>query len=218
MKSRRIRCLPCFLLGLVGVPLLMTIVLLVSASLWLPLIGLWLAQPTCIDKADAIVVLSGGGPSRLTRGIALYKQGLAPELWYTGDVPVEKMTRFTDGRLARQFALADGVPEDAIHLLATTSTWEDGLEIAKLAGNRQIRSILVVTSWYHSRRGLSVIRHHLGRSRVVVYFSASDNLSCGPENWWQKEAGLVAVVNELIKFGYYWWRYGLFPWHSGIVA
>lgn len=211
MKSSGIQCLRCFVSGLVGVPLLLALVLLVSARLWLPSIGQWLSQPACIDKADAIVVLSGGGPNRLIRGIALYKQGLAPELWYTGDMPVENMTRFTDGRLARQFALDDGVPEDAIHLLPTTSTWEDGIEIAALAENRQIRSILLVTSWYHSRRSLSVIRHHLGKSGIEVYFSASDNVSCGPENWWQSEEGLVAVVNELIKFGYYWWRYGLVP-------
>ena len=37
-------------------------------------------------------------------------------------------------------------------------------------------------------------------------------LTYGPENWWQHEDGLVAVTNELIKFGFYWWHYGLVPW------
>lgn len=201
-----------FLRGLISGPLLATILLAILVGLGLPQIGNWLDQPAELGHADAIVVLSGGGPGRMFHGIALYQQGWAPELWYTGDRPIPAMTSFTDAQLARDFALAQGVPAEAIHLLPTTSTWEDGQEIASLAHQEDIHNIIVVTDWYHSRRALCVIKKGLADADVQVYFSSPPALTYGPDNWWQHEDGLVAVTNELIKFGFYWWRYGLIPW------
>jgi uncharacterized SAM-binding protein YcdF (DUF218 family) len=192
-----------FLLGLVGVPLLLVMPVLVTARLWLPDIGYWLAQPAQPGQTDAIVVLSGGGPERTLYGVALYEeQDLAPQ-----------KICFTDGQFARQFAIEQGVPAEAIHLLATTSTWEDGEEIAALAKRASMQSVLVVTDWYHSRRALCVIQYHLADSGVTVYYDPPPALTYGPDDWWQSEDGLVAVINELIKFGFYWWQYGLVPWH-----
>jgi len=184
----------------------------VTARWWLPAIGYWLAQPSRPGQADAIVVLSGGGPERSLHGIALYQQGLAPQIWITGDAPLPQMPLFTDGQFARDFAIQQGVPAIAIRLLATTSTWEDAREIAAEAKRTGARSILVVTSWYHGRRALCVIRHHLAGSGIALYYSASTNPPYRPEDWWQNEEGLVAVINELIRFGFYWARYGLVPW------
>jgi uncharacterized SAM-binding protein YcdF (DUF218 family) len=201
-----------FLLGLVGTPLLVGILLLVTASLWLPGIGQWLAQPAQNTKADAIVVLSGGGPERMVHGVYLYHQGLAPELWYTGDVPFSQMPRFTDGQFARDFAIKNGVPPEAIRLMKTTSTWEDGQQIGRMAKERSANRILVVTSWCHSRRALCVIRTQLKDAGVQVFYCAPPVVAYRPDNWWQHTEGLVLVVNELIKFGFYWWHYGLIPW------
>ena len=211
MTAPRPRSFRCFLLGLVSAPLLLALLLLVTARLWLPAIGQWLAFPPQISASDAIVVLSGGGPERIVQGIALYRQGLAPELWYTGDRSISAMSNFTDGQFARDFALAQGIPADAIRLLPTTSTWEDGQEIALLADQEQLHSLLIVTNWYHSRRALCVIRRHLA-GEVQLYYSPPPMLTYGPDDWWRQEDGLVAVVNEMIKFGFYGVRYGLAPW------
>jgi len=201
-----------FLLGLVSGPLLSAILLIAVIGSELPTIGNWLNRPSLLNQADAIVVLSGGGPERMVQGITLYKQGWAPELWYTGNRPIPAMTSFTDGQLARDFALAQGVPDEAIRLLPTASTWEDGREIASLVRQEAIHSIIVVTDWYHSRRALCVIQRRLAGADVQMFFSSPPMLTYGPGNWWQHEDGLVAVTNELIKTGFYWWRYGLIPW------
>lgn len=196
-------------MGLIG---LLLVVVVLTASLWLPGIGRWLARPATTTPADAIVVLSGGGPERMMHGIALYNQGLAPQLWYTGDAPIPAMTNFTDGQFARRLAIEQGVAPEAIHLLETTSTWEDGQEIAAQVSQTHARRILVVTNWYHSRRALCVVRHHLAGLAVEVDYAAPPAQTYGPANWWQQEEGLVDVLSELIKFGFYWWRYGLAPW------
>ena len=204
--------LRCFLWGLVSGPLLATILLAILVGLGLPQIGHWLERPAELARADAIVVLSGGGPARMLHGMTLYQQGWAPELWYTGDIPMPALTSFTDGQLARDFAVTRGVPLEDIRLLPTTSTWEDGREIAALALQEQVHRIIIVTNWSHSRRALCVMREPLAGAGVQVFYSSPPMLTYGPDNWWQQEDGLVAVVNEMIKFGFYGVRYGLAPW------
>lgn len=177
----------------------------------LHILGRWLDIPSNTASADAIVVL-GGGAERLTTAVTLYKQGYAPELWYTGDVTPAGTLLTIESQLARQAAIDMGVPADAIHLLPTTSTWEDGQQIAALVKRTSIKRILVVTSWYHGRRGLCVVRQGLRGSGAQVYYQAASDSLFGPDNWWIKEEGLVSVFNEYIKIGFYWWKYGLVPW------
>jgi uncharacterized SAM-binding protein YcdF (DUF218 family) len=181
-----------------------------AAGLGFPRIGGWLDQPPCINQADAIAVL-GGNPRRIQTGISLYKQGLAPEIWHTGDVPYPGR-EISFARSAAQRAMEQGVPPEAIHLLATTSTWEDGQAIAALAKERQVQSILVVTNWSHSRRALCTIKHHLAGTGVVIYYTPSLDSRYGPGNWWHYKSGRAIVLRELGKIGLYWARYGVIPW------
>ena len=194
------------------VGLLAAIVLLaIAARPGLAEIGHWLAQPPLIEQADAVVVL-GGSPPRNQRGISLYMEGLASEFWHTGDVPRPGMpTTYAESRA--QIAIEHGVPAEAIHLLATSSTWEDGQQIAALAKERGTRTILVVTSWPHSRRALCTIKKHLADSEVSVYYARAENPAYRPDNWWLSRAGWRTVSAEVAKIGGYWVRYGVSPWH-----
>lgn len=182
----------------------------VAARLGLPWIGHWLAQPPRVDRADAIVVL-GGDSRRTLHGITLYRQGLAPEIWHTGDCLCSGETA-SSAQSAAQLSTERGVPVEAIHLLATESTWEDGQEIARLARERQVQSILVVADWTHSRRALCVIQQQLADSGKTVYYSPSPDSLYGPGNWWQYRQGWEAVLTELAKIGVYWIRDGVAPW------
>jgi len=47
---------------------------------------------------------------------------------------------------------------------------------------------------------------------VQGLYSVPPTVTYGPDHWWRHEEGLVLVVNELIKFGFYWWHYGKIPW------
>lgn len=193
-----------------GPSFLVVVLSLFVAGMGLSWIGHWLAQPPCADRADAIVVLSGSR-QRILRGISLYEQGLAPELWHTGNVIYPWRTK-SKAQFAAEFAIERGVPAEAIHLLATTSTWEDGQEIAALAKERHMQSVLVVTDWSHSRRALCVIKQQLADSGIAIYYAPPTDSPYGPENWWQHKAGRVVVLRELIKIGFYWMRYGVAPW------
>lgn len=198
--------------GFIAFPLLCAAIVYIAVKMdCLPAVGRWLVQTNELHKAEAIVVLAGGGPERLCYGMELFERGLAPELWYTGDKPFEARSDFMDSEQALSLALRRGVPKEKIRILPSTSTWEDGKSISSLAREKKIKSLLLVTSWYHTRRAVRVMRHYVADTNMIVYVSSSTNLPFTPDNWWRDEEGLVAVVNEMIKTALYWRRYGLAP-------
>lgn len=190
---------------------ILVFLLVSTAKSWLPAVGHWFFMPSNAAKADAIVVLAGGGPERLCHGMELFKSGLAAELWYTGDKPVETRTDFMDSEQVLSFAARRGIPKEKIRFLPSTSTFEDGKSIAGLVKEKKMKSVIIVTSWYHTRRAMNVIHRGLAGTDCIVYMSSSTNLPYSPDNWWKDEEGLVAVNNEIIKTVLYWRRYGLMP-------
>jgi uncharacterized SAM-binding protein YcdF (DUF218 family) len=172
-------------------------------------LGRWLLYPSDQQRADAIVILGGRYPERAEHGIALYQRGLASELWLTGDVPPPGAQLSQADRAARM-AVARGLPSDAIQLLVTTSTWEDGQAIAALAREREIGRLLVVTDWTHSRRAICTIRQAAGPS-VAVGYAPPPLAEYGPGDWWLSPSGIWALRRELPAILFYWLQYGISP-------
>lgn len=191
--------------------LILVFLLVSTAKSWLPALGRWFLVPSTAANADAIVVMSGGGTERLCHGFELYKRGFAPELWCTGDKPLEQRTDFMDPEIVLYLAAQRGIPKEKIFFLPSTSTYEDGQSITALVKAKRIKSILLVTSWYHTRRAMNVIKHSIADTNISVYMSSSTNLFFTPDNWWRNDEGLVAVNNEIIKTALYWQRYGITP-------
>lgn len=175
-------------------------------------VGEWLDIPAQIAPADAIVVLGGDARQRLPIAVELFHAGIAPELWYTGAVEESQAGDGSAAQVAVEQAMAWGVPSESLTLLATTSTWTDGEEIAATISARDKRSIVVVTSWYHGRRALCAIHHHLSDKTVQVYYQPTATPDFGPHDWWDSEVGALTVTRELNKILFYWGYYGLVPW------
>ncbi|MBU4199097.1 MAG: YdcF family protein [Verrucomicrobia bacterium] len=212
MNSRTPHRWRWFVLGLVSGPILAAAIFVGTARWWFPVLGTSLAMTPCEGQTDVIVVLGGGGPERAVHGIQLYRQGVAPKLWFTGDRPVPEMPSFTDGQLARDLAVREGVPAGDIYLLKTTSTWEDGQQIAAGVKQQGLRRIVIVTNWYHSRRALAVIRKQLAGESVEVFYSPPPTSVRCPDRCWSRDEWMIMIVNEWIKIGVYWVKYGLSPW------
>jgi uncharacterized SAM-binding protein YcdF (DUF218 family) len=164
-------------------------------------LGHWLDLPANVAQADVLVVMGGDTQQRLLPGIELFEQGLAPEIWYTGGS--------RHGRAAVAQAVEMGMPPDAISPLVGTNTWQETQQIALTLQQRDLHSVLVVTSWYHGRRTLCALRHHLEGSDVQIYYQPAGYDEYGPDNWWLTETGEKAIFSEMAKFGFYWLTYGL---------
>lgn len=202
IQSSRLRWRRPLLVALIGI-----IIICATQQLWLSWLGAWLVVRSDPQPADAIVDL-GNSTTRADYAAELYRRGLAPQVWHTGDTPSTSQQPSTAQAMARR-AMKRGVPAQATLVLASTSTWEDGQAIVAATHEHNVHSIIVVTDWYHSRRALCIIRQQLAGSDVVVFYAAPPNPAYGPESWWLNPYSRAAVLGEFLKFAAYWPLHGL---------
>ncbi len=185
-----------FLLGvLVGIVLTAG-----SGVLAFLLLGSWLAVEDPLVKSDAIVAISGDTGARVDTAVALWKQGYAPVIVFSGaSVDPESVS---SAEIMRREALRQGVPEAATLIEpASTTTAENATHVAKLMIARTLRSAILVTSPYHQRRAaLEFERAFQPHGLVVRNYPARD-----PEwnalLWWRHEPLRSRTLLELVKLG-----------------
>jgi uncharacterized SAM-binding protein YcdF (DUF218 family) len=102
-------------------------------------------------KADALVVL-GGISDRAERAAELFKQGESPKIIVSG-----KGDCVSNEKLLEK----DGVTNAAIILECKSRTTRENAEFS-IPLLRQIGAhrVIIVTSWYHSRRALACFEHY----------------------------------------------------------
>lgn len=122
------------------------------------------AQARSAAPADAIVVLGArvlasgeASPAlreRVDKAVALYRQGLAPALLFTGGVAGQLPS---EAAAARALALEAGVPTTACHLEERShSTLQNAQGAAPLLRSLGARRVLLVSDGYHLRRGAAL--------------------------------------------------------------
>jgi len=152
-------------------------------------------------RADAIVVLGAaqydGTPSpalrgRLDHALALYEQGLAPEIVLTGSKQPDD--RFTEAFAGYRYLAQEGVSEDALRIVDDgSSTWESMAAAWRVLRAEGVGRVLLVSDRYHNRR-LEGIAGELGMD--VAVSSAGGSPSPGQV---VGETGRVAV-GQLIGY------------------
>jgi uncharacterized SAM-binding protein YcdF (DUF218 family) len=194
---------------------------IIVAGLWLicaPYIAELLIVNKPLEKADAIMVLGGSAVyiERTRKAAELYRQGIAPKILLTNDGEragwsKKEQTNPPYVELARRALLAQGVPEEGIEILpgeVTGTDWEARRLLADL-DNNPVRSVLLVTSAYHSRRALWTFEKFLAGKGVefgVVYAPAGDQTPA-PGTWWLSGQGWSMVGGEYVKSAVYWAYY-----------
>ena len=165
-------------------------------------------------SADAMIVLSGSPvyAERLRQAAALYSLRRAPHIILTDDGLAGRWSR-REQRNPRTVErgthalLAAGVPSDRIVLLPERvhSTRDEAYAARRYARANGLKSLLVVTSPYHSRRALWVFRRILSEDGVAVGIEpvATGDQSPVPERWWLSRQGWNSVAAEYVKFPYY---------------
>ena len=133
-----------------------------SLCLWIE----WQGRQEELVPAGAIVVLGAaqwsGQPSpvlqaRLDQAITLYRQGYAPVIVLTGgSLPGDP---YSEASVGQEYALAQGIPAEAILLETQSRTTVQNLRGAwELLSPRQVRSILLVSDPFHMARACSIAR------------------------------------------------------------
>ena len=161
----------------------------------------WWIVDEAPEEVQAIVVLSGDSVfgDRLRHGADLYRQGYAVRLILSGRAI---RSNFSEAELMEREALAQGVPAGALLLVRHTddSTLEEALALRQFLAEQEIRSIIVVTSNFHSRRARKIFRRVMRQTGVQVRVSASSDVRFNPRRWWKTRTGRKQMVLELLKF------------------
>lgn len=199
----------------------LVIIALIAVVVWVvsaPLLATSLIVEKPMDKADAILVLGGSATyiERTRKAADLYKKGLAPRVFLTDDGEragwSKKEQRNTPYfELAKRALASHGVPAEAIKILpgeVTGTDWEARVLSAEIETSG-LRSVLLVTSAYHSRRALWTFERFLAGKDVQIGLAhaPAGEQTPAPRFWWVWPKGWQMVAGEYVKSAVYWAYY-----------
>lgn len=156
----------------------------------------WIIEDT-LERADAIMVLSDDNfyADRATRAAEVYRQGLAPIVVASG----RRLRPYAGiAELMEHDLIERGVPKDKIVRVAhdADNTKDEAQALGQLATQRKWRSVIVVTSNYHTRRARYVFRH-VFPARVAVRVTGARDGDFDPERWWLKRLSIKELTREV---------------------
>jgi uncharacterized SAM-binding protein YcdF (DUF218 family) len=171
-----------------------------------------------VEQPQAIVVLSGSSAyvERTRAAAQLFAAGSAPKVILTNDnehsgwSSAEQRNPFFNELAVAELVRA-GVPAENIELIPQTvsSTYDEARAVRDYAVARGLRSLLIVTSAYHSRRALWAWRRAFSGSGVElgIKIAPVGAETPAPFVWWLQARGWRTVAAEYPKLIYYWFRY-----------
>jgi uncharacterized SAM-binding protein YcdF (DUF218 family) len=191
-RTRRI------VLGLVGMALS-------GAVVFLLYLGRWLVVEDPLEKAQAVVVLSGRMPMRAVEAAKLYRAGYAPKVWLThstepgASLKAMGVTYTGEDVYNVQVLMHEGVPADAIHLLEPpiVNTADELAAVSTALAEEKAGTVIIVTSKVHTRR-VRILWNRLaaGRGRALIRAVSDDPFE--PRRWWRTTGDALDVVREFL--------------------
>ncbi len=165
------------------------------------------------EHADLIVVLGGGDNDlRYWNGVKLMHDGYAPRLML--DVFAKRKTfGHMDTDLAQE--LLDGTTpgKSQVCPIQENSTYDEARYLEKCLVRSGAKSVLVVTSPYHTRRAREILQARLPQYHFSFY-AAPDPYYFGTR-WWTDRQWAKTTLSEWER--YLWWQL-VDRWRSGRVV
>ena len=137
-------------------------------------VGHFLATDDAISQADAIVVLGGDGGNffRVQQGANLFNEGYAPVVVFSGGTLKDAGIACSSAQLSLEAAQELGLPTGAAIIASgAQSTYDEAVNIRRLALQHRWHSLIVVTDLFHTRRAARTFRALL--PDTTIYLSAA---------------------------------------------
>lgn len=156
-------------------------------------------EGTACNKADAIVVVSGGDTeARTNAGINLYENGWASTIIFSG--AAQDKSGPSNAEAMKRQALAAGVPESAILMDSYSSNTQQNAENAQsLFKEHGFQNVILVTSGYHQRRanleftkwadGITIRNYPVTNDKDWSWF-----WWLTPKGWWLAGGEIVKII------------------------
>ena len=145
------------------------------------------------------MVVLGGGERRPERAAELFKTGEAPKIIVSGNGDCDFNERLLE---------KNGVTNTAIILECKSRTTRENAEFSiSLLRKMGAHRVIIVTSWYHSRRALHSFEHY---APDIKFYSRPSYFGY-PKTEWHEHGINGFVKSEYWKLLGYWLCYGVCP-------
>jgi len=165
----------------------------------------WVIEDS-LKKSDAVIELSIDNfyADRATRTAEIYRQGLAPVVVASG---VRLRPYAGVAELMEHDLVERGVPKEKIlrYQQDAENTREEAEALAKLAAQKNWKSVIIVTSNYHTRRTRYIFRRVFPGNISVSVASARDG-DFDPERWYEKRKSIKEFAREITGMAVAMWE------------
>ena len=150
------------------------------------------------SSCDAIVAISGGNTSaRTARAIELFKQGYGKKLIFSG--ANSDPSAISDAAQMAKQARRSGVSiSDILIEEQAKNTNENANNVSNIVKDRKYKSIILVTSPYHSTRAALEFKKAFFNTDVRVFSAPADNDPEWNDLWWTNTRGGYLALSELV--------------------
>jgi len=173
--------------------------------IWLGALGRFLIVSDPLVKADAILVLSGDpyGDQRISHAAELWRTGYAPRVVLSAKM-ADWQTKedYLPWRFAQKKRL---LPENVLVVVPhrADATLQEAEALVPFVREKGYRSIILVTSNYHTRRSRMIFQQRWGRGGIRVMVSAAPARDFDPDRWWTRRADSRTFLLEWAKTFWY---------------
>lgn len=189
-----------------GILLLILIIVFVAGSyLLLRGAGAFLIIADDLEKANAIVVLSGGDETRMREALDLYNNGYGNIIILTEtgrELENFEVLHSFDMRIQ---LMNNGVPSGNILItdIQVGSTLDEALVLKELLSNRQFSSAIIVTDPYHTKRTSIIFRDVFTDSSMKLIIRPVRNSWMNSRTWFLSLRGWQFTILEYLKLAGY---------------
>lgn len=192
-------------------------------AIWIliaPFYAKYLIREKPLAHADAVFVFGGSSvyTERCSKAFELYKNGISDKIFLTDDggrggwsQAEQKNPAFVE--LASVELQKNGVPIENIEILEpqVDGTFDEAKVLAETIKAKNLKSILLVTSAYHTRRAFwiteKVLRENNLNIEIGIVSPEPGNQTPKPQFWWLVPKGWQFVAGEYVKIFVYWMYY-----------
>ena len=176
-------------------------------------LGTFFWRNDTLAHADVIHVLAGSRMERPLEAAMLYREGYSPLLLFTQEAPdpaesyllKEGVPPVSGAEYARRQLLRFGIPASAILVPpdAHDNTAQEATTLRRLAVQRGWRTIILVTSGYHTRRSGYAFARALRGTNITLIVRASRFDVSQPARWWRSRSDVHWILSEGPKMAAY---------------
>lgn len=194
------------------------ILLIISWIFLAPFLAENLIVEKPLKRADRILVLGGASVylERTEKAAEVYRRGAAPKIVLTDDgeetgwsEAEQRNIPFVE--MARRNLVAHGVPVENVEIIVPngSGTIYEAQALKEKSLQENLKSVLLVTSAYHSRRSLKTFEDVLADRNIEIGIAAAPPGRQTPTSfyWWLTTQGWSVVAGEYVKSFYYWLYY-----------